>query len=272
MSKMPDATEKAGATEERACLAVLQELAAIPYENLSKIVAARMTGNGSTPSLQTSAARERALCKNLDWMKGRQSQGLGATCFGLTHALKSRLDEMGQQTAYLMGDHRNNANIHCGLLWRRGSEEFLLDPGYALYDPLPLSRHLIRETWSGPHRVRIEIGPGVWRLWTGPQNALKHRFDFRMEPVVENEFFQHWEASYAWPMMKYPVLNQVRGETQFYLQKDNLFIRTREGSEQRKLNSESFLKSVTNHFGVDLGLAEEAMSIFRAAGKTWFRG
>lgn len=267
-------------------LSVLKELASLPYENLSKIVAAR-PGKGGAIGLANAAAREKALCRNLDWITARRNSGEGATCFGLTFALKSRFDALGQETAYLMADQRRQTNIHCGLLWRRSDGEFLLDPGYALYEPLRLSRLFSlesataeagsapgsapAETWSGPHRVRIEPAPGIWRLWTGPTGALKHRFDFRREPVGEDEFFRHWEASYAWPMMEYPVLSRVSGELQHYLQKDNLFVKGRQGSEQRKLDAQGFLAAATGIFGIDRGLAEEALAGFRAAGKPWFR-
>ncbi len=275
--------------EIAAGLAFLREMAAIPYENLSKIVASRPERNGNI-ALESAARREKALCRNLDWMELRRSSGEGATCFGLTFALKSRFDALGLETAYLMADQRQKADIHCGLIWRRPDGEFLLDPGYALYEPLRLSRHLSwesaacgatraepaiiaaqPETWSGPHRVRIETLPGVWRLFTGPAGALKHRFDFRQEPVDEAEFFRHWEDSYAWPMMEYPVLSRVSGELQYYLQKDNLFVRSRLGSEQRKLDAQGFIAAVTGVFGLNQGLAEVALDGFRAAGKPWFR-
>src|SRR5690606_17466342 len=102
------------------------------------------------------------------------------------------------------------------------------------------------------------------------RGALKHRFDFRREPVDAAEFQRHWEASYAWPMMDYPVLNRVQDGTQYYLQKNGLLVRTAEGGTMSKLTPAEVRAAATEVFGLPRGLVDEALEILER-GKTGSR-
>ncbi len=244
-----------------AAQALLLELSALPYENLSKIVA-RQTGR--TP--------EGVLSFSASWLEDHARSGMGGTCFALTHWLKLRLDALGFSTAYLMADKRIEANIHCGLILEHAGREWLLDPGYLIFDPVLLPRAgLSVEAFFSPNAIRIEDVPGggraredVWRLWTGPQGALKHRFDFRQQPVDAAEFQRHWEASYDWPMMRYPVLNRVVDGTQYYLQKNNLLVRTALSGEMRALTPAEVRAAAVEIFGLPRDLVEEALALLKA--------
>jgi arylamine N-acetyltransferase len=240
--------------------ALLRELSVLPYENLSKIVAFHRSG--SPESAQDLSAR---------WL-GNPDSGLGGTCFSLTHWLKLRLDEIGISTAYLMADKRIEPNVHCGLLLRHAGRDYLLDPGYLIFEPLPLPREGLSMTaFLSPNEIRIEdvAGEGVWRLFTGPrvptrdggQAPLKHRFDFRRQPVDAAEFERHWEASHRWPMMRYPVLNRVLDGTQYYLQKNNLLIRSERAGEMRKLNDAEVRTAARDLFGLPADLVDEAFGL-----------
>jgi hypothetical protein len=175
------------------------------------------------------------------------------------------MDAAGLATSYVMADKRREKNIHCGLLLLHSDRTYLLDPGYLIFEPLPLPQAgLNTVAFAAPNAIRIEdlADEGVWRLHTGPTGALKHRFDFRKEPVHWEEFRRHWEASHHWPMMRYPVLNRVSGGTQYYLQKNNLLVRSVAGSEMRKLTPSEFLETATRVFGMERGLVQEALGIF----------
>src|SRR5690606_8074901 len=123
------------------------------------------------------------------------------------------------------------------------------------------------EAFLSPNVVRVEDVEGAWRLWTGPRAAhgkpsgIKHRFDFRKEPVSAEEFQRHWEASYDWPMMRYPVLNRVKDGTQYYLQKNNLLIRTADEGTMRKLSPDEVRAAAVDLFGLPRGLVEEALGV-----------
>ena len=254
-----------------AVAALLGELAALPYENLSKIVAFHKSGSPET-----------AQDVSAHWLQDHARSGLGGTCFSLTHWLKIRLDALGFSTAYLMADkpstytHRE-PNIHCGLLFEHRFEHgvepgnphsrrlYLLDPGYLIFEPLLLpSAGLSVSTFISPNEIRLEdaSGEGAWRLHTGPRaGPLKHRFDFRKEPVTSAEFERHWEASHHWPMMNYPVLNRVQNGVQYYLQKNNLLIRSEHSGEMKKLDGEGVRRAAREIFGLPQGLIEEALGL-----------
>jgi arylamine N-acetyltransferase len=237
--------------------ALLRALSALPYENLSKIVAFHQGGRPETA--QDISAR---------WLDDAspagEGPGVGGTCFSLTWWLKQRLDALGFSTAFLMADKRVQPDVHCGLLFTHGNRLYLLDPGYLIFEPIPLpSAGLSVSAFVPPNAIRIDdaAGEGVWRLHTGPRGALKHRFDFRKQPVDEAEFLRHWEASHHWEMMGYPVLNAVREGTQYYLQKNSLLIRTAEAGEMRKLSGAEVRRAAVELFGLPRALVEEALGI-----------
>ena len=230
---------------------LLRELAAIPYENLSKAVA-----------FQRGRNLESALDFSSTWLEDHRHQGLGGTCFALTHWLKLKMDGLGYSTAYLMADKRQARNVHCGLLFEQGGTAFLLDPGYLIFEPLPLPKAgLSAVAFSSPNEIKVEDGEGVWRLHTGQAGALKHRFDFRKESVPLIEFQKYWEESYQWPMMRYPVLNRVAGGVQYYLQKNNLLTRTVAGGEMRRLSPSELAEAARSVFGLPGELVDEALGL-----------
>jgi hypothetical protein len=201
--------------------------------------------------------------------------------------------EAGYPSRYLLADKGRGEAIHCGLRVDWEGRAYLLDPGYMIFDPLPLpAAGLTATLWSSPNEVHLAdlpagapppglrpggpplpVRPGrIWRLFTAsrgvpsagaaavPESA-KWRFDFRQAEATEPEFLAAWEASYRFPMMGYPVLNRVKDGTQYYLQKRNLLVRTAEGSEMRKLGREEMLEVLGGTFGIPEALAKEALDI-----------
>ncbi|MDB5104233.1 MAG: hypothetical protein JWP91_1922 [Fibrobacteres bacterium] len=243
-------------------LAALRELSALPYENLSKIVAFSQGGN-----------MESTLGLANDWLEKSRDTGAGGTCFSLTWWLAERIRSQGLDCAFLMGDKGKALNIHCGLRFDWEGRGHLLDPGYLIFDPIPLpTAGLSATTWVPPNEVRVEDLPALdaWRLWSGPRGAVKQRFDFRKRAVGEAEFQAHWEASYRLPMMRYPVLNKVRDGVQYYLQKRSLLVRTAEGGEMRKLDQAGMMEALQVTFGIPGDLAREALAVVTLADRDFF--
>src|SRR5690606_8790820 len=83
---------------------------------------------------------ESMLSFSASWLEEHARTGLGGTCFAMTHWLKLRLEALGFSCAYLMADKRIEPNIHCGLVLWHEQREWLLDPGYLIFEPLPLPR------------------------------------------------------------------------------------------------------------------------------------
>jgi hypothetical protein len=244
-------------------LSALRELSALPYENLSKIVAFHQGGGG-----------DKALGLAADWLEANRDTGAGGTCFSLTWWLRERIRAAGLDCAFLMGDKGGAKNVHCGLRFDWGGRAFLLDPGYLIFDPLPLPEAgLSAAAWISPNEVRLEDSPaeGAWRLWSGPRGQVKWRFDFRKRAVSEEEFLAHWKESYRLPMMRYPVLNRVRDGAQYYLQKRSLLVRSPEGGSMRKLSRPELLEALQVTFGIPGNLGREAIEIVTSMDADFFR-
>ena len=257
-------------------LAALSGLSVLPYENLSKIIASAEEGGiGRGPQSPGRAARERAMVRASGWLEKTRATGVGGTCFSLTWWLALRLKELGLPSAFLMGDKGRVRNVHCALRCDWQGRAYLLDPGYMLFDPLPLPEAGLSSTaWISPNEIRIEDLPAsqVWRLWSGPRGRPKPRFDFRRAAVSEEEFLRHWDASFDLPMMGYPVLNRVRDGVQYYLQKRSLLVRGPErgragdsragaGGGLRKLARAELMEVLGVTFGIPEGLAGQALDI-----------
>lgn len=265
-------------------LSALRELSALPYENLSKIAA---YGQGGSMESTLGLAE--------GWLERNRETGAGGTCFSLTWWLAGRLQAAGVAYGLLMGDKGKARNIHCGLRCDWEGRAYLLDPGYMIFQPLPLpAAGLSADAWIPPNVVRLEDRPeaDAWRLWSGPRGSdrpgaeadgrgsgggghgsggLKFRFDFRKRPVGEAEFFAHWEASYRLPMMRYPVLNRAKDGAQYYLQKRSLLVRTAAGGVMRKLGREELFAELGATFGIPDALARAAMDVVLAGDPDFFR-
>jgi arylamine N-acetyltransferase len=250
-------------------LALLRELSALPYENLSKIVAWHQGAGADFRKV------EKALSLSGDWVDKSRETGAGGTCFSLTWWLARRLREAGYASGFLLADKGKAEALHCGLRVEWEGRAYLLDPGYMIFDPLPLPEGgLVATLWSSPNEVHLEdtvtARGRIWRLSSGPRGAPKWRFDFRREPASEADFLAAWEASYRFPMMGYPVLNRIVDGTQYYLQKRSLLVRKPDGSEMRKLGREEMLEALGRHFGIPEGLSREALDIVLGADQAFF--
>lgn len=244
-------------------LAALRELSALPYENLSKIVAHGQGGN-----------LESTLGLAEGWLERNRETGAGGTCFSLTWWLAGRIRAAGLECSLLMGDKGRALNIHCALRCDWEGRAWLLDPGYMIFEPLSLpAAGLTVDAWIPPNALRVVDLPhlDVWRLWSGPRGALKQRFDFRKAAVPEADFFAHWEASYSLPMMGYPVLNRVKNGVQYYLQKRSLLVRTAEGGEMRKLDATELRAALMGTFGMPEGLVRAALDVVVSRDPDFFR-
>jgi arylamine N-acetyltransferase len=249
-------------------LAALRELSALPYENLSKIVAFHREGADPRRA-------ERAFDLASAWLGNARETGAGGTCFSLTWWLHRRLAEAGIATAFLLADKGRARDVHCALRLDWLGRSWLLDPGYMIFDPLPLPASGLSATaWCSPNEVILEDaaterGP-VWRLSSGPRGRPKWRFDFRQAPAPESGFLRAWEASFALPMMGYPVLNRLQDGVQHYLQKRSLLTRTPAGSKMRKLSREEMMEVLGSTFGIPEALAREAIGIVLRADERFF--
>ncbi|MCQ2107298.1 MAG: hypothetical protein MJZ05_00875 [Fibrobacter sp.] len=248
------------------------KLSKVTYENLTKIIRLNQTGSSSAAQKLDDSFQN-----DIDaWMGG-------GTCFSMTWHLYQTFMDMGLKPRLVMGHKRKERNIHCALILPdddcglAGAKEYLFDPGYLIFEPLPIPLPPPFGTGSAffpliPNSVRLDR-PNMesMSLWTGGalqaggnlSAPMKLRFDYPMEGVSVEEFKQHWNESFYREMMTYPVLNRLDREKgiQYYYQKGNLVTRDANGSRMEKIEAPNRVETLSRIFGLKPELIDQALGI-----------
>jgi arylamine N-acetyltransferase len=161
-----------------------------------------------------------------------------------------------------MCDRTYGPNTHCCAVLEHGGEKFLLDPGFLSFAPIriagePVSLETVYNT--------ITLAPAddrKYQLHTCYRSDRKYRFTLRDEPVPEETFIEHWRKSFYLESLSYPVVTMLKGDAHLYLQKENLFVRTREGSEQIRVPAAKMPETLEKYFGIKAAVSRKAMKIF----------
>ena len=242
---------------------ICDKLSKVTYENLTKII--RLESTGSSTAAQK---LDDSFQNDVDaWMGG-------GTCFSMTWHLYQVFKDMGLSPRLVMGHKRKEKNIHCALILPDpdflSSNEYLFDPGYLIFDPLPIPLPPPQGKGTAffplvPNTVRLDR-PTVdsMALWTGGAGApMKLRFEYPVEGVSVEEFKQHWNESFYREMMTYPVLNRLDRErgVQYYYQKGNLVTRDANGSRIEKIENSARVDTLSRIFGLKPELIDRALNI-----------
>ena len=260
---------------------ICHKLSKVTYENLTKII--RLESTGSSTAAQK---LDDSFQNDVDaWMGG-------GTCFSMTWHLYQVFRDMGLNPRLVMGHKRKERNIHCALIlpdenplplqfgiatvpcsnseFRSPKSELLFDPGYLIFDPLPIPLPPPQGTGEAffplvPNSVRL-VRPDAlsMELWTGGAGGpMKLRFEYPVEGVSVEEFKQHWNESFYREMMTYPVLNRLDREkgVQYYYQKGNLVTRDRNGSRIEKIEKSAQIETLSRVFDLKPELIERALVI-----------
>ena len=147
---------------------------------------------------------------------------------------------------------------------------YLLDPGYLIFDPLPMPLPQPFGTGEAffplaPNCVRLVRSTlESMELWTGGAGApMKLRFEYPVEGVSVEEFKHHWNESFYREMMTYPVLNRLDREkgVQYYYQKGNLVVRNASGSQMTKIAPADRVQTLSDIFKLSPDIIEKALNI-----------
>ena len=259
-------------------LDLCNRLSNVTYENLTKII--RLESAGSATKARNLDDSDQ---NDVDsWMGG-------GTCFSMTWHLYQAFRDMGLSPRLVMGHKRKEKNIHCALILPDTTEpspliahhtshiphfpsnpEFLFDPGYLIFDPLPIPLPAPFGTGESlfplvPNSVRL-VRPDrdSMELWTGGAGGpMKLRFEYPLAGVSVEEFKQHWSESFYREMMTYPVLNRLDRErgVQYYYQKGNLVTRDANGSRMEKIPEALRVQKLSEIFRLSPDLIEKALGI-----------
>ena len=239
------------------------QISNITYENLTKIIRLEQTGSATGARKLDDSDQN-----DIDsWMGG-------GTCFSMTWHLYQTLTDMGFKPRLVMGHKRKERNIHCALILPDpdfiAQPSYLLDPGYLIFDPLPMPLPPPFGTGEAffplsPNCVRL-VRPTLdsMELWTGGAGApMKLRFEYPVEGVSVEEFKHHWNESFYREMMTYPVLNRLDREKgiQYYYQKGNLVVRNATGSQMTKIAPADRVKTLSDIFKLSPDIIEKALNI-----------
>ncbi len=275
------------------------QISNITYENLTKIIRLEQTGSATGARKLDDSDQN-----DIDsWMGG-------GTCFSMTWHLYQALTDMGFKPRLVMGHKRKERNIHCALILpdpdesplssltpsasdskarscqqvnllsrhsplsslvsRLSSNSYLLDPGYLIFDPLPMPLPQPFGTGEAffplsPNCVRL-VRPTLesMELWTGGAGApMKLRFEYPVEGVSVEEFKLHWNESFYREMMTYPVLNRLDREkgVQYYYQKGNLVVRSSTGSQMTRIDPADRVQTLSDIFKLSPSIIEQALQI-----------
>ena len=266
-------------------------LSHVTYENLTKIIRLESTGSATAARNLDDSDRN-----DVDTWMG------GGTCFSMTWHLYQSLRDMGLEPRLVMGHKRKERNIHCALILpdtdpdtsvtlearsadrvhgsyrllrslqddTSASTEFLFDPGYLIFDPLPIPLPQPFGTGDAlfplvPNSVRL-VRPDMdsMELWTGGAGSpMKLRFEYPVAGVSVEEFKQHWSESFYREMMTYPVLNRLDRErgVQYYYQKGNLVTRDANGSRMERIAEPERVSKLSEIFKLSPELVSKALGI-----------
>ncbi|MDR2581244.1 MAG: hypothetical protein LBC85_09665 [Fibromonadaceae bacterium] len=198
----------------------------------------------------------------------RADEDGGNTCFGLTMRLYNELVKLGYAPKLLLGHKKFVKNAHCALTIIDKGIELFLDPGYLIFDPLPVPPNIPQLNKSTfplqPNWVRLERDGENLSLWTGVANEpAKFRFYFPLPGVSMQEFNLAWEESYEGESMKYLVLNKLDKKTssQYYYQNGKLLLRTPSGASRQEIAPAQRPELLHSIFGVSKDLLDNSLRL-----------
>lgn len=223
---------------------------AFPYENFTKIIKrARRTP-------------EEVIRDHFAW-------GTGGTCFSLTSALMYLVQNLGWEAEYILADRRYGPDTHCALLvWIDGIPH-LVDPGFLIVRPVPLSFDSDRMIDTGFNRLILSPDPNSGRisLSTVRQGEINCRLTYKISPVDPGDFLKAWNVSFGWDMMRYPLVTRTSGSRQIYLRGTYLRVSGPEAIERREVLSGDPVARIAAEFRIHPSIVRRAVLALKEGGE-----
>ena len=234
---------------------VVQAFSGLPYENLTKIIKQASLGSG-----------ERSRRWPAEVVTDHLASGTGGTCFSLTATLLYLLRSLGWRAEPILADRHYGENTHCAVVVWIEEQPHLLDPGYLIVTPVPLTdSNDATEIETGFNQLLLSPSCGEERrsLYTLQQGGLNHRLTFKIEPADPGEFLKAWDASFDWDMMQYPLLTRIRGHEQLYLRDNRLQIRSHDSLQRQEIAPDLLINQISSEFNLDASIVTQALLILK---------
>ena len=238
--------------------AVASAFSTLPYENLTRIIRyhEQRLSPFRTPEIVVS---------------DHIADHSGGTCFSLTSTLLHIVRWLGFEAEPLLADRRYGANTHSALLVRIDGEPHLLDPGFLINRPVPLTAITAADGIELPtdfNRVvlRREGEHALQLLTRNNQQGETYRLTFKTRPADSAEFINAWKSSFETAILHKPVLTKVADGRQWFLNARRLQVRELGNSSKRQLSDEELLAEIVARFGIRRGIVQQALTILRRQG------
>ncbi len=235
---------------------IAQAVGHLPYENLGKVADRSERGSIRLPTIA-------------ETVDSHLANGSGGTCFALTDLLRALLVASGFDARPILADRTYGPATHCAVRVELQGRPLLVDPGYLIHEPLPLSEMtVIRETPF--HRLElVPTAPERRELSTIERTTSidatarrTYRLTYRIDPVDDDQLRDAWLASYDWPMMTYPVIAAVDRSRQLFVRGDRWQERRDETTSRRRLDRAALIDRLVNELGMRREWVERAWRAF----------
>lgn len=235
---------------------VVNAFSKLPYENLTKIIKKEDEGNP-----------ERSRRGPQEVIRDHFDLGTGGTCFSLTNTLLYLLHSLGWQAEPILADRRYGDNTHCALLIWMNGEPHLLDPGYLILKPIPLTKDGKVKVKTAFNELTLSAQGSKLDLCTIEKGRSNYCLTYKLKPVDHGEFLKVWDSSFDWDMMRYPLLTRAVGEEQIYLRGTRLQSRRQDIVEKNEIEPAKLIERVSIQFGIHPSIVSKALSILKRKGE-----
>jgi len=225
----------------------------LPYENISKLL---KTVQGEGPD---------------DWrrmplevVEDHLRHGLGGACFSLTHSFRRVAERLGFEARPVIAETPAGPARHCALVVRQGADDWLVDPGYLICEPVRLDggRRKIA-TPRGALLLDPDRRDGRYVLYDEAKGPEAWRWRLDPRPVDDTAFIRFWNASFFWPSMRQLVATRRTEAGQLYLH--NRHLRTiRAGETEKRTLGHDLEATVAALFGIEAAKVAQARALVNA--------
>ncbi len=256
-------------------IALTEAFLRFPYENFTKIIHAK--------DINDKAGYLRM--PDIIWDE-HKNFGAGGTCFSLTYFFESVLKEVGFDCYSVMVDRSYGKDTHCAMIVKLEGQKYLVDPGFCLSRPLPLTdkemeHRLPHNTYivtpachprgsnRGSHACNCIQGiPAYTRgddnvhytISTKQLGQTKSRYLLKDSPISPAEFLKFWEDSFSWPMMRHLCATRLSDDGFLYLRDSFVRLTAHENKKQENIKADYELR-VGRLFGIAPEVVRQAAEI-----------
>ena len=224
----------------------------LPYENISKILK-----RGQAVGTNRLRLPDEVTHDYFAWH-------LGGTCFSLTYFLCGIYSILGYEVQPLICHLNWGKNTHSAITIQFAGVRYLVDPGYMIFRPLPLTKANVEARLSAETglSLRFDTTLDEYAVYTYRKNRFVRRYRFNDSPVSWEQFSQYWQDSFSLPGMDNLTLTRVEGQEMLFVQGDFIKITSPESIEKiREVNYAE--KVIKERFRIPLEKLEEARYVLK---------